>query len=142
MNLTHFLTNLNVTLIGYAILFPIFFLWVLWIIHTTIDVIRRTDNIFYEICCMTLVAFGGPIGWLIYLVIRPKFTLEEKAVHQAILANSQECLNCWQQNPLNYKYCVNCWQELKVLCKECKKEYYKWYDYCPYCSAPNIESDL
>ena len=138
-SITPYITDLNTTLIGYIILFPIFFLWIYWIIFTTVDIVRKTDNIIIEFFCIILVAFLWPLWWLIYLAIRPKLTLEEKAIQEALLANFQECLNCWQQNPLNYRYCINCWSELKTVCKECKKEYYKGYSYCPYCSAPNID---
>jgi len=141
MNLTALLSMLDIRLIGYILLFPIFFLWVIWIIHTTIDIVRRTDSLLYEICCMMLATFLWPLGWFIYLIIRPKFTLEEKAVFGAILANSQECLKCWYQNHQNFHYCVNCGEELKLTCKECKKQYYRWYDYCPHCGAPNIETE-
>ncbi len=132
--------NFNLIWIWYILLFPLFFVWIIWIIHTAIDIIRRTDNIFFELFCIILVTFTWPLWWLLYLVIRPKFTLEEIVVHEAILTSVQECFKCWQLNNLSHKYCINCWEELKIKCKECGKEYYRWYWYCPYCSAPNIEN--
>ncbi len=139
--MVQFLQQINLEVIGYILLFPIFFVWLLWIIHTTIDITRRTDSLLVEFCCILLAAFLWPLGWLLYLVFRPYNTLLEKQVYNSIIANSQECLECGWINNINNHYCVNCGAELKIKCKECKKEYYKWYEFCPYCSAPNIELD-
>jgi len=129
----------DVSLAAYILLSPLVFLWIVWVIHTTVDIVRRTDSIVFELFCMILAALLWPIGWIIYFIIRPPLLLSEKMANEAILANVQECLNCSHLNLHSHKHCVNCWEELKTTCKECKKEYYKWYEYCPNCWAPNIE---
>jgi len=126
--------------IGYILLFPIVFLWIWGILYVTRDISHRTENFIYELFCI-LVAFAlWPIWLLLYLVIRPYYTIVERNIQQAKLADTQECLECWAINHHANKHCVNCWENLKLECKECKKEYYKWYDYCPHCWAPNIEN--
>ena len=131
--------NFDANLVTYVLLSPLVFVWVIWVIHTTVDIVRRTDSIMFELFCMILVTLLWPIGWIIYLIIRPPLLQLEKMANEAVLSNVQECLNCSHFNLHSHKYCVNCWEELKTTCKECRREYSKWYEYCPHCWAPNIE---
>ena len=113
---------ISLQIVGYILLFPVVFLWIWGILYVTRDVSHRTDSLMYELFCILIAFVLWPIWLLLYLVIRPYHTIVEASVHQAILSNTQECLECWSVNHHTNKHCVNCWEKLKLECKECKKE--------------------
>lgn len=140
MNNLHSLSSLiSIDAIGYILLWPVVFFWVWWILYVTRDISNRTENILYEIFSILLAFALWPIGLLLYLVIRPYYTLYEKKVFDYILAKTQECPNCGTLNDNHHKYCTWCGEKLKIECKECKKEYFNQYEYCPHCGAPNLD---
>ena len=138
-NLTQLTHLISFNAIGYILLGPVVFLWVWWILYVTRDISNRTENILYEIFCILLAFALGPIWLLLYLVVRPYHTLYEKKLLDSLLTKTQECPACWMINDHPNKYCVACWEKLKTECKECKKEYYNQYEYCPHCGAPNLD---
>jgi len=137
--LTSLTSLISFKTIGYILLLPIAFFWVWWILYVTRDISNRTENILYEIFSILLAFVLWPVGLLLYLVIRPYHTLYEKKILDSMLTKTEECPSCWTINNNTNKYCVGCWEKLKTECKECKKEYYNQYEYCPHCGAPNLE---
>lgn len=128
--------------IWYIILFPIVLFWIWAVLYTTKDISHRTDNILYQLFAILLVFFWTPFIWFpLYFIIRPVRLKDEYIWRKSLETLSVECLDCWTLNNKENNFCVNCWTDLKIECKECKVKYYLWYDYCPYCWAPNLDLD-
>lgn len=137
--LVHLANIVSLNTIGYIVLLPVVLFWVWWILYVTRDISHRTENILYEIFSILLAFLLWPVGLLLYLVIRPYHTIYEKKLLENLITKTQECPECWTINNESNKYCVWCGEKLKIECKECKKEYYNQYEYCPHCGAPNLE---
>jgi len=131
---------INIKLVWYILLFPIVLFWVRTILYTVKDISHRTSSFIYQVFSILVVALLWPCIWFpLYLIFRPIRLLDDIARRKSIESLSIECLWCWELNYKDNSFCINCWEKLFTECKECKKHYYKWYGYCPYCGAPNLE---
>lgn len=74
------LRGVQMTLLGGAALlvFLVFF--------ATRDILRRTQSLLYQLSCILLVAALPGIGFLLYLLLRPATTLQEREVLQTLRA--------------------------------------------------------
>ncbi|MEI8091646.1 MAG: zinc ribbon domain-containing protein [bacterium] len=88
-----------------------------------------------------LVTFLSPIlGLPVYFIIRPVYYKNDSIPRRESCAlNLVACDNCHTLNPKEYECCIACGEKLKVVCKQCGKQYPHAYAYCPICGAPNIE---
>jgi len=132
--------NFDIKYIGYILLFPFIAFWIWSVLYTTRDISHRTDSVLYQLFAILLVFLWTPLVWFpLYFIIRPVRLQDDIAWRKSLENLSIECLECWTLNHKDNNFCVNCWEDLKIDCKECKNKYYSWYDYCPYCGAPNLE---
>ena len=134
--LTHIVSNIN--LIWYILLFPFIFIWIRSILFVTRDISHRTDSLIYQIFCILLSSIPI-VGFMLYFIFRPIRLTDDIIWRKSINTLAIQCNECWEFNNRNNIYCTSCWEKLTITCKECSKQYYNWYDYCPYCWAPNLE---
>ena len=123
------------------ILIVLLFLWIIAIIRTAKDVIARSNNAGLQVVSILLVTFLTPIlGLPVYFIIRPvSYKKDRIPWRESCALNLTACGNCTTLNPREYECCIACGEKLKIVCKECGKEYPQAYAYCPICGAPNIE---
>lgn len=116
-------------------------IWILVVIWVLRDSIARSNSSFYQFISVLLVVLLTPIIWLpIYLAFRPLvYKRERRMWREALELNICECPHCWALNKDCTRMCVRCWECLHTECKECHKEYFWTYSYCPECWAPNLE---
>ena len=134
--------NISVDIIWYIVLYPFMVFWIWNILYTTKDISHRTNNIFYQILCILIVTAWTPLIWFpLYFIIRPYRKIDDIFWRKHIEILWKECIECWEINYINNNFCTSCWYKLNIECKECKKEYNKIDDYCPYCWAPNLENN-
>ncbi len=119
------------------------------IIRVARNVSQRTESLGIQILCIIIATLGWPIGWLLYLVIRPEhntvlqntsrqYANEDNNILREIIPWEIICTHCSTHNNEKYSYCTNCGKELKMKCKECKKAINPNFEYCGYCWAPNL----
>lgn len=63
------------------------------LLFTLRDILGRTHSLAYQILCIVIVALLPGIGFLLYLLIRPRMTLWERAIAedmQEVLASLEE----------------------------------------------------
>ncbi|MCE5223726.1 zinc ribbon domain-containing protein [bacterium] len=92
--------------------------------------------------------FTTVIVWLLYLLLRPEYTLEEVKLIQAdqrmkdletkyyeyfLVKNGKICPVCGLPVEDDYLICPNCFKELKNKCPECGKLVDMNWVLCPYC---------
>ncbi len=141
MDLTTFKLDWSVLLTIKNIFFIIlWFIWIWSIIWVAIDISRRSDSFFVQIFSILVATFWWPIIWLmLYFLIRPPYYLYDKNWWREVIINySIECGECGELNPKEFDFCIKCGNKLKTTCKQCGKKYGYYYEYCPYCGAPNI----
>ncbi len=111
-------------------------------IWTFRDIRARSRDILAQILATLLVLVLPVIGLLVYLMLRPRETLEEAYEHsleqEALLQaieEPEECPGCGQRVKGEYLYCPSCQTRLKKPCPDCGKALNLRWSLCPYCGA-------
>ncbi len=90
---------------------------------------------------IVLVTFG--VGWIVYLIVRPPMTLEDRheqeleiQAREAALARDYEvCPSCYKPVESDFLICPNCMKKLRKPCVECGKALKLNWQVCPYCKT-------
>jgi RNA polymerase subunit RPABC4/transcription elongation factor Spt4 len=86
----------------------------------------------------------GPLGMLIYLILRPQETLsdayartlEEEALLQDITEEQPVCPECKHRIEPDFIICPACHTELRKACPHCGRLMLLRWEICPYCAEP------
>lgn len=145
---TEILNNVGIVLQVIVALTGAFLLafWVSMVIWTYRDTRSRSRDIFAALLAALMVLLFGPIGLMLYLLLRPRETLAEaydRALEEeALLREIEErvvCPTCAQPTQTEWMLCPHCHAQLKRPCAECGKLLEIEWRLCPYCgSAPNV----
>ncbi|MGD2103638.1 MAG: zinc ribbon domain-containing protein [Anaerolineae bacterium] len=111
-------------------------------IWTFRDIQARSRDVLAQILATVLVLVLPVVGLVVYLMLRPRETLEEayersleqEALLQAI-EEPDECPGCGQRVDGSFLYCPDCHTRLKKACPECEKPLRLHWSLCPYCGA-------
>jgi RNA polymerase subunit RPABC4/transcription elongation factor Spt4 len=117
--------------------------WIGLVIWTFRDIRSRTDDVFAWILAVLLVLIGGPIGWLLYFLLRPRETLaevydrqlEEEALLRDITTR-RACPSCQTVTEPEWLVCPHCRAELRRTCAACNRPLELSWVVCPYCTTP------
>jgi RNA polymerase subunit RPABC4/transcription elongation factor Spt4 len=117
--------------------------WIGLVIWTFRDIRSRTGDVFAWILAVLLVLIGGPIGWLLYFLLRPRETLaevydrqlEEEALLRDITTR-RACPSCQTVTEPEWLVCPHCRTELRRTCEACNRPLELSWIVCPYCTAP------
>jgi RNA polymerase subunit RPABC4/transcription elongation factor Spt4 len=137
-----YLNNLVLVLTGFGGAF-LAALWVSLVIWTYRDIKSRArDNLVFILAPLVVALLSLP-GFLIYLVLRPQFTLEEEyqrtleeeALLQAI-EDQPVCPGCERLIASDWQVCPNCHTKIKKPCQKCGKLMDLPWNVCPFCATP------
>lgn len=117
--------------------------WIAMAIWTLRDIRTRTADVFAWVLATVLVAILGPIGLLLYVLLRPKETLaavydrqlEEEALLRDITTR-QACPSCQAVTEPEWLICPHCRAELRHTCNACGKLLELNWSACPFCTTP------
>ena len=118
-------------------------IWVALIYWTFQDAKKRYKEIYPWIIFSTLVFLGGIFGIIIYLIIRPSETINEKqdqVLERDMIKDFSEsekikCLGCKKEVLVAFNFCPHCQEKLKHQCSQCD-EYVEFdHSFCPACST-------
>jgi RNA polymerase subunit RPABC4/transcription elongation factor Spt4 len=117
--------------------------WIGLVIWTFRDIRARTRDVFAWLLATLLVLITGPIGLLLYLLLRPRETLaqsfdrqlEEEALLRDITTR-RACPSCQAVTEPDWLICPNCRTELRRTCEECGRPLELNWKVCPYCATP------
>jgi len=122
------------------------FLFAFWIamgIWTFNDIRSRTHDWLVILLAVTLVLIFPLIGFVLYLMIRPKATLAEiydRALEEEALLRELEetrtCPQCGLPVQEGWVYCPNCHNQLQHSCPTCGKLARNEWEICVFCGAP------
>jgi len=118
-------------------------LWLSLIFWTARDIRSRTRDTLVQILASLVVAVLFFPGIIIYLILRPRHTLEEEYQHtleeEALLQGVEEkplCPGCGRQVKDDWSVCPGCHTRLKKVCHHCSKLMELPWLLCPYCGTP------
>lgn len=118
-------------------------LWLSLIVWTFRDARRRSRDIFAILLATLMVAIFGPLGLLLYFLLRPPVTLDElyerSLEEEALLQDLEErprCPGCSRQVKDEWILCPDCHTTLKNVCDTCHNSLNLTWSICPYCGTP------
>ncbi len=118
-------------------------LWLSLIFWTYRDIRNRGSDPLLRILAVLLVAVLFLPGLVIYLILRPPYTLEEEyqrtleeeALLQAV-EEANRCPGCGRRVQPDWLICPYCHTRLKKACHNCGKLMELPWEICPYCGTP------
>lgn len=126
-------------------------LWLGLIVWTYRDIrLRKSDPLFRTLAVLIVTVLFIP-GVVVYLVIRPKYTIEEEyqrsLEEEALLLSIEEaqlCPGCSSRTHADWTVCPNCHTKLKKSCRHCSKPMQLSWNLCPFCGtpAPSIPKEM
>lgn len=129
-----------------------FVVWIGLILWVGRDISERSLSRMYQTLCVLIMILLTPFGILIYLIIRPKKTLEDlhheeveenlwilwEIVEERLDVKDEEalyCPECEEEIEKEFIICPSCNCSLKDTCHECHKVIRESWSVCPYCEA-------
>lgn len=117
-------------------------LWLSLIVWTFRDARSRSRDIFAILLATLMVVVFGPLGLLLYFLLRPKDTLaelyERSLEEEALLQDLEDrphCPGCSRQVDEAWVVCPDCHTTLKKVCPSCNKTIQLAWSICPFCAA-------
>ncbi len=118
-------------------------LWLSLIVWTFRDSSSRSRDPFAVLLATLMTIVFGPLGILIYFLLRPQVTLaelyerslEEEALLQD-LEEKQHCSGCSRTVGDDWIVCPDCHTKLKKTCPACQMILRLQWNICPHCATP------
>jgi RNA polymerase subunit RPABC4/transcription elongation factor Spt4 len=136
------LSNFMLILVTWGALF-LAALWLSLIIWTYRDIRARARDPLGRILAVLVVAVLFLPGIVVYLILRPRHTLEDEyqrtLEEEALLQSIEEtpvCPGCGRRTQSNWMVCPNCHTKVKKTCHHCGKLMELPWNLCPYCATP------
>jgi len=118
-------------------------LWLSLIFWTYRDMRSRARDPFLRILAVIIVALLFIPGVIVYLILRPRQTLEDEYQHtleeEALLQSIEDqsvCPGCGRRIKDSWIVCPKCYTRLKKTCHQCRKLMDLSWNLCPYCGTP------
>jgi RNA polymerase subunit RPABC4/transcription elongation factor Spt4 len=117
-------------------------IWISLVVWTFRDSRARSRDIFAQFLAVLMVVAFGPLGLLLYFLLRPKETLaelyERSLSEEALLQDLEErasCPGCKRKIEPDFLLCPDCHTALKKTCPQCSHLLNLKWNLCPYCGA-------
>jgi hypothetical protein len=117
-------------------------LWISLIIWTFRDARLRSRDIFAILLATLMATIFGPLGVILYFLLRPPTTLaelyERSLEEEALLQDLEErphCPGCSRQVADSWIVCPDCHTSLKKNCVHCGKGLDLNWNICPFCGT-------
>jgi RNA polymerase subunit RPABC4/transcription elongation factor Spt4 len=117
--------------------------WIGFAVWTFRDIRSRTRDFFAWILATLLVLALGPVGLLLYMLLRPKDTLAEvydrQLEEEALLRDisiRRACPECQRVTEPDWVMCPHCRSELRRACASCGRVLELNWLVCPFCTTP------
>lgn len=126
--------------IGGAYLLALWFVLIVW---TYRDIEARSKSVVTQVFSTLLVVLFFVPGVLLYLILRPKETLDQafqRSLEEEYLLQDLEelprCPACHRQVQDDFVLCPHCQAQLREPCPSCSRLVDLRWSVCPYCAAP------
>ncbi len=118
-------------------------LWLSLIFWTYRDIRSRSQDRLGQVLAALIVAVLNLPGLIIYLILRPRHTLNEVYGHtleeEALLSQIEDrpaCPGCGARLQTDWQICPHCLTRLRKPCTHCERLMELPWQICPYCGTP------
>jgi len=118
-------------------------LWLSLVFWTYRDIRSRSYDRLIHVLAALVPALLGPLGLVVYLVLRPPQTLEEAyqrtLEEEALLSQIEDravCPGCNSRTQNGWQVCPKCLTRLRKPCLRCGKLLELNWQVCPHCATP------
>jgi len=122
-------------------------LWFALVVWTYRDIVGRSSNVITHIFSTLIVVLFWVPGAIIYLILRPRETLDEsfqRAMEEEYLRHDLDdfaaCPSCSQVIRDEYVFCPHCSTELRHACVNCQRMIDNRWESCAYCGSAQYET--
>jgi RNA polymerase subunit RPABC4/transcription elongation factor Spt4 len=123
-------------------------LWFAIVIWTFQDIQARSRSVVAQIFSTLVVMIFSIPGLLIYMVLRPRYTLDDafqRSLEEEYLMQDLEelplCPGCQQYVEDDWVFCPNCRTELRDNCIACDQLIDLRWEICPFCGTEQYEDE-
>lgn len=123
-------------------------LWFAIVVWTFQDIQARSRSVVAQIFSTLVVLIFSIPGLLIYMVLRPRYTLDDafqRSLEEEYLMQDLEelplCPGCQQYVEDDWVFCPNCRTELRDNCIACDRLIDLRWEICPFCGTEQYEDD-
>jgi RNA polymerase subunit RPABC4/transcription elongation factor Spt4 len=124
-------------------------LWVALIVWTFQDIQLRSRSVVAQIFSTLVVVLFFVPGVLIYMILRPRDTLDEafqRSLEEEYLLQDLDelllCPTCQHQVEADFVFCPHCRGALRGSCVSCERLIDLRWDICPYCGEEQYPEDV
>jgi RNA polymerase subunit RPABC4/transcription elongation factor Spt4 len=117
-------------------------LWFALVVWTFRDIQERSRSVIAQIFSTLVVVLFSVPGVLLYLLLRPKETLDEafeRSLQEEYLLQDMEglalCPQCQRLVAEDFLFCPYCRTQLRLACTECGRAVDVRWAICPYCGT-------
>jgi RNA polymerase subunit RPABC4/transcription elongation factor Spt4 len=121
-------------------------LWFVLVVWTFRDIETRSRSVVTQIFSTLLVVLFYVPGVLLYMILRPKETLDgtfQRSLEEEYLLQDLEelplCQSCQRYVEDDFILCPHCHTSLREPCVSCKRLVHLRWSLCPYCGAEQSE---
>lgn len=121
-------------------------LWFVLVVWTYRDIETRSRNVLTQIFSTLLVVLFYIPGVLLYMILRPKETLDsvyQRSLEEEYLLQDLEelplCVSCQRYVEDDFILCPHCHATLREPCVECGRLVHLKWSLCPYCGTEQSE---
>ena len=123
-------------------------LWFALIVWTFQDIQARSRSVVAQIFSTLVVMLFHLPGLLVYLILRPRYTLDDafqRSLEEEYLLQDLEelphCPGCQSVVEDDWVFCPNCRTELRDNCVACDRLIDLQWEICPYCGSEQYADD-
>ncbi len=123
-------------------------LWFAIVVWTFQDIQARSRSVVAQIFSTLVVLIFSIPGLLIYLILRPRYTLDDafqRSLEEEYLMQDLEelplCPGCQQYVEDDWVFCPNCRTELRDNCISCDQLIDLRWEICPFCGTEQYEDE-
>jgi hypothetical protein len=132
--------NVDFALVLRLFLYVYIFFWIMIVLWVWFDASERSSNVLFRVFSVFIVLIFNVFGLLIYLLIRPSDSYEERYLGELEKKYLQfetggliNCPKCKFDLEPGFVVCPKCGESLRVKCENCNMYTEKTWEFCPYC---------
>ncbi len=137
-----FIGNIDFSLVVRLFFYVYIFFWIMVVIWVWFDASERSSSLVFKIFSVIVTLIFNVFGLLIYLLVRPADSYEERYLSelekkylQLETAGIIKCPSCTFDLEPSFVVCPNCGESVKVRCDRCNEYVDSYWEYCAYCGV-------